>query len=91
MNKIESIKVAKRKCYGYKLGANGELVIIPENAKFVKQVFTQYQSRIHLGIIAAELSKQQIPSPTGKTNWAKKSSRNYFRMKIYRECDPPDM
>lgn len=46
MNKSESIqaglrkcfqwvesKQAKRKCYGYKLGADGELVIEPEEAK----------------------------------------------------------
>lgn len=53
MNKSESIKaglrkrfqsgeskLAKRKCYGYKPGANGELVIDPEEAEIVTRIFT---------------------------------------------------
>ena len=52
MNKSESIKaglrkrfqsgeskLAKRKCYGYKADANGELVINPEEAEIVKNKF----------------------------------------------------
>ena len=61
MNKSESIKaglrkrfqsgeskLAKRKCYGYKPGANGELVIDPEEAEIVTRIFTQYQSGMSL-------------------------------------------
>lgn len=86
MNKSESIKaglrkrfqsgeskLAKRKCYGYKPSANGELVIDPEEAEIVNRIFTQYQSGISLGAIAAELFKQQIPSPTGKAQWSREA------------------
>lgn len=86
MNKSESIKaglrkrfqsgeskLAKRKCYGYKPGANGELVIDPEEAEIVTRIFTQYQSGMSLGAIAAELSKQQIFSPTGKAKWSREA------------------
>lgn len=94
MNKSESIKaglrkgfqsreskLAKRKCYGYKPGANGELVIDPEEAKIVNRIFTQYQSGMSLGAIAAELSKQQVPSPTEKRNEARRQSTSCCPMK----------
>ena len=86
MNKSESIKaglrkrfqsgeskLAKRKCYGYKADANGELVINPEEAEIVNRIFTQYQRGMSLGAIAAELFKQQIPSPTGKAQWSREA------------------
>ena len=86
MNKSESIKaglrkrfqsgeskLAKRKCYGYKSDANGELVVDPKEAKIVNRIFTQYQSGMSLGAIAAELFKQQIPSPTGKAHWSREA------------------
>lgn len=67
-------KLAKRKCYGYKTDANGELVIDPKEAEIVTRIFTQYQSGMSLGgAIAAELFKQQIPSPTGKAQWSREA------------------
>ena len=97
MNKSESIKaglrkrfqsgelkLAKRKCYGYKPDANGELVIDSEEAKIVNHIFTQHLSGMSLGAIAVELSKQQIPSPTGKAQWSREQFTSYCPMKSIR-------
>lgn len=77
MNKSESIKaglrkrfqsgeskLAKRKCYGYKPGANGELVIDPEEAEIVNRIFTQYQSGMSLAQVLAQCAyaEAQLPS-----------------------------
>ena len=62
-------KIARRKCYGYDAGADGELVINPNEAIIVHWIFDQYLNGSSLGTIAAGLEKKGILSPTGKTKW----------------------
>lgn len=64
-----SSKMAKRKCYGYTLGSNGELKINPDEAKVVHWIFERYLAGDSLGKIAAGLERLGIPSPTGKPRW----------------------
>ena len=64
-----SSKMARRKCYGYKVGSDGELTLNPEEAKVVSWIFEQYLAGNSLGKIAAGLEKQGITSPTGKPRW----------------------
>ena len=64
-----SSKMAKRKCFGYDVGSDGELAINPEEAQVVCWIFEQYLAGNSLGKIAAGLEKQGIPSPTGKPRW----------------------
>lgn len=64
-----SSKMAKRKCYGYKINSDGELEINPDEATVVRWIFEQYLSGDSLGKIAAGLEKQGIPSPTGRPKW----------------------
>lgn len=64
-----SSKMARRKCYGYTLGPNGELEINPDEAKVVCWIFERYLAGNSLGRIAAGLEKQGVLSPTGKLKW----------------------
>ena len=64
-----SSKMAKRKCYGYEVGSNGELTVNPNEAKIVCWIFARYIAGDSLGKIAAGLEKQGIPSPTGGPKW----------------------
>ena len=64
-----SSKMARRKCYGYEVDLDGELMVNPEEAKVVRWIFERYLSGESLGKIAAGLEKQGILSPTGKPRW----------------------
>lgn len=52
---VGSSKVAKRRCYGYELGSDGELAVNPDEAKVVCWIFEQYLAGDSLGKIAAGL------------------------------------
>jgi len=62
-------KMAKRKCYGYDVGADGELVVNSDEATVVRWIFDRYLSSDSLGKIVAGLERQGIPSPTGRAKW----------------------
>lgn len=64
-----SSKMAKRKCYGYEVGSDGELSVNPDEAQVVCWIFERYLAGDSLGKIAAGLEKQGIPSPTGRLKW----------------------
>ena len=64
-----SSQMAKRKCYGYEVGSDGELVVNPNEAKVVCWIFEQYLAGDSLGKIAAGLEQQGILSPTGRAKW----------------------
>ena len=62
-------KIARRRCYGYDVKLDGELVINSDEATIVRWIFAQYLSGSSLGTIAAGLEKKGILSPTGKPKW----------------------
>ena len=62
-------KLAQRKCYGYDVSVDGELVVNEEEAAVVRWMFEQYAAGKSLGKIADGLARQRIPSPTGKPKW----------------------
>jgi len=61
--------MAKRRCYGYTVNSDGELVINADEAQVILWIFQQYLSGASLGKIAAGLEKQGISSPTGRPKW----------------------
>ena len=61
--------MARRKCYGYEVGPDGELTVNLDEAQVVCWIFEQYLSGNSLGKIAAGLEQQGILSPTGKAKW----------------------
>ena len=62
-------ELAQRKCYGYEVSADSELVINEREAEVVRWIFEQYAEGKSLGKIADGLARQGIPSPTGKPKW----------------------
>ncbi len=64
-----SSKMARRKCYGYTISPNGELMVNPDEAKVVRWIFERYLAGDSLGKIAAGLEEQGVPSPTGRAKW----------------------
>ena len=64
-----SSKMARRKCYGYEVGPDGELTVNPDEAQVVCWIFERYLAGDSLGKIAAGLERQGILSPTGKPKW----------------------
>ena len=64
-----SSKMARRKCYGYEVGPDGELTVNSDEAKVVCWIFEQYLAGDSLGKIAAGLKRQGISSPTGRPRW----------------------
>ena len=64
-----SSKIARRKCYGYEVGLDGELVVNPDEAKVVCWIFERYLAGDSLRKIATGLERQGIPSPTGRLKW----------------------
>lgn len=66
-------KIAQRKCYGYDMGPDGKLVIIPDEATVVHWIFNRYLNGGSLGKIVSGLEKQGIPSPNGKPKGNRKA------------------
>ena len=64
-----SSKMARRKCYGYEVGPDGDLTVNPDEAQVVCWIFERYLAGDSLGKIAAGLERQGIPSPTGRPRW----------------------
>ena len=62
-------KLAQRKCYGYDIGPDGDLVINDKEAVVIRWIFELYRDGLSLGKIADGLAQQGIPSPTGKDKW----------------------
>lgn len=68
-----SSKMARRKCYGYEVGPDGDLTVNPDEAQVVCWIFEQYLSGSSLGKIAAGLEQQVVLSPTGRPKWSREA------------------
>ena len=68
-----SSKMARRKCYGYEVGSDGELTVNPNEAQVVRWIFERYLAGGSLGKIAVGLERQGIPSPTGRLKWSREA------------------
>ena len=62
-------KIARRKCYGYKVSGNGGVIINSDEAQVVRWIFERYLSGDSLGKIAAGLEQHGVCSPSGKPKW----------------------
>jgi len=78
-----SSKMAKRRCYGYTISSEGELVINSDEAQVVRWIFERYRNGDSLGKIAAGLEQRHIPSPTGKLKWNKEAIDNLLSNEKY--------
>jgi len=69
----DDLKMAKRRCYGYKVNSSGGLIIDPDEAQTVRWIFERYLDGDSLGKIANGLERQGILSPTGKAKWSREA------------------
>ena len=60
-----------RICYGYRRDKQGIVEIVPEEAEVVRTVFGLYRVGNSLEAIQCYLFNQEIPSPSGKTQWSR--------------------
>lgn len=65
--------MALRKCYGYDVGVDDELVVNSDEAAIVRWIFESYLNGDSLGKIATGLEERGIPSPTGKPKWSREA------------------
>lgn len=68
-----SSKMANRKCYGYSVGSDGELIVNPDEAQAVRWIFERYLDGESLRKIASGLERQGISSPTGRPKWSREA------------------
>lgn len=57
--------------YGYTKDNLGDISINEEKADVVRLIFQSYQAGLSFGKISDLLKENQIPSPTGNTNWTR--------------------
>ena len=80
-----SSKVAQRKCYGYDVAQDGQLVINPDEAAVVVWIFERYSAGDSLGKIVDSLEQQGILSPTGKPRWNREAINKLLSNEKYTE------
>lgn len=66
-------KLYSRRCYGYRQGPDGDLLINEQEAEIVRMIFSLYLEGYSIVGLAKELERQGIPSPTGKKRWSKRT------------------
>ena len=64
-----SSKFYNRKCYGYCNDDNGNLIIVPEEAAVVKNIYDWKASGLTLSDIARKLMNENIDAPRGGKTW----------------------
>ena len=62
-------ELTRRKCFGYDVDPDGELIVNSYEAAIVRWIFDQYLTGSSLGAIAADLERKDILSPTGRPRW----------------------
>lgn len=70
-------------CFGYRKGADGIPVIVPEEAKVVKMIFDSYMEGNSVDQIKAMLESKGIATYTGKNLWAKEVIRGILTNEKY--------
>ena len=60
-------------CYGYRVTAEGDLMVYPAEAIYVFHIFERFAAGDSLGKISASLARMGVLSPTGKEIWSKET------------------
>lgn len=69
-------KIYSRPCYGYRKivqDKRNTLIIEPEEAVVVRKIFAWYNGGYSMNYIIDSLGRENIPSPTGKFYWSKRT------------------
>ena len=60
-------------CYGYRITAEGDLMVYPAEAIYVFHIFERFAAGDSLGKISTSLAQMNVLSPTGKDIWSKET------------------
>ena len=60
-------------CYGYRMTAEGDLMVYPAEAIYVFHIFERFAAGDSLGKISVSLARMNVRSPTGKDIWNKET------------------
>lgn len=93
----ENVKWGKRKRFaagkvsvpyarflGYEKGADGSMVVVPEQAKTVKFIYKLFLEGLGITTIAHELEKRNMPTPSGKSKWSTASIKSILQNEKYK-------
>lgn len=64
---------ASTACYGYRITAEGDLMVYPAEAIYVFHIFERFAAGDSLGKISTSLARMNVLSPTGKDIWSKET------------------
>ncbi len=64
-----NVRVNHKRFMGYTKDKNGNLVIVPEEAKIIQRIFREYLDGSSIGQIAKGLDNDHILTKTGKDHW----------------------
>ena len=78
------VQVAYSRFLGYTKGEDGNLKIVEEEARIVRDIYNRYLSGVSLGDIAASLSNRGIPTPSGKKKWSISTVRSILSNEKYK-------
>lgn len=63
------VNMAYKRFLGYRKGSDGKPEIDPEQAKIVRRIYNDFISGMPASKIADALTRDEIPSPSGKSHW----------------------
>lgn len=78
------IQIAYSRFLGYTKGEDGNLKIVEEEAKIVREIYDLYLSGISLGDIAKRLTARGILTPGGKKKWPISTVRSILSNEKYK-------
>ena len=78
------IQIAYSHFLGYTKGEDGNLEIVEEEAKIVRDIYNLYLSGVSLGDIADRLTSRGIPTPFGRPKWSISTIRSILSNEKYK-------
>lgn len=78
------VSVAYSHFLGYTKGADGKMAIVEEEAKVVRKIYRLFLDGASINEIAARLTEEHIPTPTGKTHWSVSTVKSILSNEKYK-------
>ena len=77
------VSMAYKHFLGYEKGPDGTPVIVESEAKIIRKIYTLFLEGHTYREIAANLTNEKIPTPTGKTVWSVSTVRSILKNEKY--------
>lgn len=79
-----NVYMAYARFLGYRKGADGRPEIVEEEAVIVREIYQMYLDGRSIRDIADSLTKREIPTPSGKTQWSVSTVKSILSNEKYR-------